>query len=170
MSGPFPDDSAERKTYPVYSGVFQYFPAALARVARHSFIGNAKHNPGQPLHHARGKSDDHLDAAGRHLIEGDLVGAAWRILAALQLQCEAEGAPLAPGAIPPPPQIVPHAVAAAFLRDRAEQDDDLPGHPFQDTDALTGHVTAPIGAQSGGVVDVTKGAYVPNPINQADEE
>lgn len=98
MSGPFPEDSAERKTYPVFSGCFQYFPAALAKVAHHSFIGNEKHNPGQPLHHARGKSDDHLDAAGRHLIEGDLVGAAWRILAALQLQCEAEGAPLAPGA------------------------------------------------------------------------
>lgn len=98
MTGPFPEDSAERKTYPVYSGVLQYFPAALAKVARHSYDGNAKHNPGQPLHHARGKSDDHLDAASRHLIEGDLTGAAWRILAALQLQCEAEGAPMAPGA------------------------------------------------------------------------
>jgi len=98
VNGPFPEDSAERKTYPIYSGCFQYFPAALAKVAHHSYLGNEKHNPGQPLHHARGKSDDHLDAAGRHLIEGDLAGAAWRILAALQLQCEAEGAPMAPGA------------------------------------------------------------------------
>lgn len=96
MTGPFPEDSAERKTYPVYSGVLQYFPAALARVSHHSYAGNEKHNPGQPLHWARGKSDDHLDAAARHLIEGDLTGAAWRILAALQLQCEAEGAPMAP--------------------------------------------------------------------------
>lgn len=101
MTGPFPEDSAERKTYPVHSGVMRYFPAALAKVAHHSYLGNEKHNPGEPLHWARGKSDDHLDAAGRHLIEGDLAGAAWRILAALQLQCEAEGAPMAPGAVDP---------------------------------------------------------------------
>lgn len=98
MTGPFPEDSAERKTYPVHGGVMRYFPAALAKVAHHSYLGNEKHNPGQPLHWARGKSDDHLDAAGRHLIEGDLAGAAWRILAALQLECEAQGAPMAPGA------------------------------------------------------------------------
>lgn len=104
MNGPLPEDSAERKTYPLYSGVLAYFPAALARVAHHSFEGNQKHNPGQPLHWARGKSDDHKDAAARHLLEGDLTGAAWRILAALQLECEAQGAPMAPGArefVPP---------------------------------------------------------------------
>ena len=121
MSGPFPDDSAERKAYPIYSGVLQYFPAALAKVAYHSFIGNRKHNPGEPLHWARGKSDDHLDAAARHLTEGDLVGAAWRVLAALQLQCEAEGAPIARNARAP--QIVPHVVAEAWLRDRTDDDE-----------------------------------------------
>lgn len=93
-----PHDSAERKTYPLMSGLFDYFPSALIRVARHSHEGNQKHNPGQPTHWARGKSDDHLDAAMRHLVERDLVGAAWRVLAALQLQEEAEGAPIAPGA------------------------------------------------------------------------
>lgn len=98
MSGALPGDSAERKTYPLYSGLMQYFPAALAKVAHHSYLGNEKHNPGQPLHHARGKSDDHLDAAARHLLEGDLAGLAWRALAALQLECEAGGAPVAPGA------------------------------------------------------------------------
>lgn len=90
MSGPFPEDSAARKTYPLYSGVLQYFPDALAAVAHHSYRGNEKHNPGQPLHWDRGKSDDHLDAAARHLVEGDLVGLAWRALAALQLRREAE--------------------------------------------------------------------------------
>ena len=94
----FPDDSAERKTFPLYSGVLQYFPSALAKLARHSYVSNEKHNPGEPIHWARGKSDDHLDAAARHLIEGDLAGLAWRALAALQLQCEADGAPVAPGA------------------------------------------------------------------------
>lgn len=98
MSGPFPEDSAARKTYPLYSGVLQYFPAALAAVAHHSYLGNEKHNPGQPLHWARGKSDDHLDAAARHLAEGDLVGLAWRALAALQLDCETKGASVSPGA------------------------------------------------------------------------
>ena len=68
----------------------------------------------------------------------------------------------------PPAGVVDHAVAAAFLRDRAERDDDLPAHPFQDQDALTGHVTAPIGAQSGGVVDTTRSAYVPNPPSNED--
>lgn len=94
MSGPFPEDSAARKTYPLYSGVLQYFPDALAAVAHHSYRGNEKHNPGQPLHWARNKSDDHLDAAARHLVEGDLVGLAWRALAALQLKCEADSAKL----------------------------------------------------------------------------
>lgn len=94
----FPEDSAERKTYPVYSGLLQYFPSALAKVANHSFKGNEKHNPGQPLHHDRAKSDDEADALCRHLMEGDYVGMAWRALALLQKQCEANGAPVAPGA------------------------------------------------------------------------
>jgi len=98
VNGPLPQNSAERKTYPLYSGVLRYFPAALATVAHHSYLGNEKHNPGQELHWARGKSDDHLDAAARHLLEGDLPGAAWRILAALQLEEEGRGAPVAPGA------------------------------------------------------------------------
>lgn len=102
MSGPFPEDSAARKTYPLYSGVLQYFPDALAAVAHHSYRGNEKHNPGQPLHWARDKSDDHLDAAARHLTEGDLVGLAWRALAALQLQQEAKKGCQAPRVVKGP--------------------------------------------------------------------
>src|ERR1700722_11536324 len=48
-----PTDSNERKTYPVLSGCVKYFPAALAGVAKISKLGNDKHNPGEPLHHAR---------------------------------------------------------------------------------------------------------------------
>lgn len=110
MSGPLPEDSAERKTYPLYSGLLAYFPAALAAVAHHSYLGNEKHNPGQPTHWARGKSDDHMDCAARHLMEGDLVGAAWRILAALQLECEAQGAPVPPGVRYADPGILPVAM------------------------------------------------------------
>lgn len=122
MNGPLPEDSAERKTYPMHSGLLAYFPAALAEVAHHSYLGNEKHNPGQALHWARGKSDDHEDAAARHLTEGDLVGAAWRILAALQLRCEANGAPMAPGARVVRP--VPLPEPAEVLRERLDATDD----------------------------------------------
>lgn len=64
-----PTDSAERKGYPLFSGCLAYFPAALAGVARHSKAGNDKHNPGEPLHHARGKSMDHEDCILRHLMD-----------------------------------------------------------------------------------------------------
>lgn len=101
MSGLFPDDSEARKTYPVYSGLLAYFPAALAAIAHHSYVGNAKHNPGEPLHWNRAKSSDEADALLRHLMEGDYVGMAWRALALLQKHLEAEGAPLAPGAVAP---------------------------------------------------------------------
>jgi hypothetical protein len=100
----FPEDSAERKTFPIYSGLLQYFPSALAAVANHSYKGNEKHNPGQPLHHDRAKSGDEPDALVRHLMEGDLVGMAWRALAMLQKKLEADGAPVAPGARNVPPK------------------------------------------------------------------
>lgn len=104
-----PVDSESRKGVPITTGVFDYFPAALAYVARVSKAGNDKHNPGEPLHWARGKSMDQADAIGRHLIDrggfdpdtglrhsGEL---AWRALALLQLELEEAGeAPLARGA------------------------------------------------------------------------
>lgn len=98
VGNPLPDDDKERKEFPLYSGLFAYFPSALAAVSHRSFEGNEKHNPGQPLHWARGKSKDHKDAALRHLLEDDLVGAAWRILAALQIKLEDGGHKKAPGA------------------------------------------------------------------------
>lgn len=64
-----PTDSAARKEVPLNDGCLKYFPAALAGVARTSKLGNDKHNPGQPLHHARGKSMDHADCILRHLVD-----------------------------------------------------------------------------------------------------
>ena len=104
-----PTDSAGRKATPLASGVLDYFPAALAEVARVSKAGNDKHNPGQPLHHARGKSTDHADSLLRHLVDrgtrdaetGQLHSAevAWRALALLQQELEDMGvAPLPRGA------------------------------------------------------------------------
>lgn len=85
--------SEERKKYPMASGLLDYFPDALAYVAHVSWKGNDKHNPGQPLHWARGKSMDHPDCIVRHLVErGEVDDAgiehagslAWRALAELQ--------------------------------------------------------------------------------------
>lgn len=90
-----PTDSAGRKAQPIATGVLDYFPLALAAVARLSKIGNDKHNPGEPLNWSRGKSTDHADCILRHMIDrgtidpdsGELheVGVAWRALAQLQL-------------------------------------------------------------------------------------
>jgi len=73
----------------------QYFPLAIAAVARLSQIGNDKHNPGEPLHWARDKSTDHGDCIVRHQLDFDqidsdtgeyhAVAVAWRALAQLQL-------------------------------------------------------------------------------------
>lgn len=88
-------NSTERKGEPLHSGVLMYFPDALAAVARLSKAGNDKHNPGQPLHWARGKSMDHMDCEARHSLtlevidpetgEMEAVAMVWRGLAQLQL-------------------------------------------------------------------------------------
>lgn len=100
-----PTDAKERKATPIVSGVLDYFPLAVAEVARVSFAGNEQHNPGEPLHWDRNKSTDHADCLGRHLLERgqiDIDGkrhtakAAWRVLAMLQLELEAAKAKDAP--------------------------------------------------------------------------
>jgi hypothetical protein len=71
----------------------------LAEVARISKTGNDQHNPGQPLHWARGKSLDHADCIARHLIQRGTLDSdgmrhsakvAWRALALLQEELEKE--------------------------------------------------------------------------------
>jgi hypothetical protein len=94
-----PHTAEERKKYPVASGLMDYFPDALLAVAHLSFIANEQHNPGQPLHWARGKSMDDADAMLRHFLERgsrDTDGirhstkVAWRSLATLQKEIEAD--------------------------------------------------------------------------------
>lgn len=77
MKRTLPTDSAERKNYPLMRGCLRYFPAALAGVARISKLGNDKHNPGEELHHARGKSMDHGDCILRHLHDAEELIAAF---------------------------------------------------------------------------------------------
>lgn len=101
----FPEDDATRRRFPMADGLLDYFPNALAAVAEVSKIGNDKHNPGEPMHHARGKSMDHRNKIMRHLCDAggkDSGGVrhsayvAWRALALLQEELEREeGAPMA---------------------------------------------------------------------------
>jgi len=102
-----PVDPGARKDIPLARGMLDYFPAALAEVAKLSRVGNEKHNPGEDLHWARGKSTDHADCIMRHLTERGTIDSdglshsvkvAWRALALLQEELEAAGAPLARGA------------------------------------------------------------------------
>lgn len=90
--------SEERKKYPMARGLLDYFPDALAEVSKVSYLGNEKHNPGEEMYHARGKSMDHADCIVRHLIgrggfDGDIresAALAWRALALLQEELEKE--------------------------------------------------------------------------------
>lgn len=103
-----PTDAAERKGIPIATGVLDYFPAALAEIAKVSKVGNDQHNPGEPLHWARGKSTDQDDTIIRHFLERGTIDPcdgqrhtaklAWRVLALLQLELEDAGAPIARGA------------------------------------------------------------------------
>lgn len=102
-----PSTAKDREQFPMAEGLLYYFPAALAEVAKVSKIGNDQHNPGEPMHWARGKSTNHADKIMRHLMEaGDLdsdgtrhsAKVAWRALALLQEELEQAGAPLAKNA------------------------------------------------------------------------
>jgi hypothetical protein len=95
------DDPEERKNLPITEGVLDYFPLAIAEVARVSKAGNDQHNPGTPLHWSHGKSTDHANCVGRHLVdrfERDTDGTrhaakmAWRSLAFLEMLMRAERA------------------------------------------------------------------------------
>ena len=102
-----PTDSKARKAIPLCTGVLDYFPAALAEVAKVSVAGNNQHNPGQELHWSRNKSSDFADTIARHLLERGGVDTdgirhsaklAWRALAMLQHELEQAGlAPLSRG-------------------------------------------------------------------------
>lgn len=94
-----PSGSSERKALPLTTGVLDYFPSALAEVAKISVVGNKQHHPDKPLHWARGVSVDHADCIVRHLLQRGTFDSdgmrhsaklAWRALALLQEELEAE--------------------------------------------------------------------------------
>lgn len=128
-----PTDAAARKAAPLAEGLLWYFPNALMAVAEVSRVGNEQHSPGQPMHHARGKSSDHADCILRHLIDAGAFDSdglrhsakvAWRALALLQEEIERdEGVPLPRNARPAAavaqalPTVMSHEKAAAMQRD-----------------------------------------------------
>lgn len=96
-TGTLPSTAADRKATPMATGLLDYFPLALAAVARCSAKGNEQHHPGTPLHWDREKSTDHADCLIRHMVDRDKMDtdgewhatkAAWRALAFLQVFLE----------------------------------------------------------------------------------
>jgi hypothetical protein len=86
-----------RKNTPIARGVLDYFPLAIAEVARVSKAATDQHHPDKPMHWDRSKSTDHADCIVRHLIDrGKLdtdgqrhsAKVAWRALALLQEELE----------------------------------------------------------------------------------
>ena len=108
-----PTEASLRKGIPIYRGVLKYFPDALCAVAECSAAGNAQHHNSKPLHWDKSKSSDEGDALVRHLLEAGTVDTdgirhsakvAWRALALLQRELDAEGAPHTT----PPVTVPPH--------------------------------------------------------------
>lgn len=63
--------SEQRKQHPMAEGLMDYFPDSLAVISHVSWVGNEKHNPGEPLHWARGKSTDQANCIVRHMATRD---------------------------------------------------------------------------------------------------
>jgi hypothetical protein len=95
-----PTDAKARKGIPIATGVLDYFPKALAEVARVSLKGNEQHHAGEPLHWDKSKSTDEADALIRHFMERGKIDTdgmrhsaktAWRALALLERELDSEG-------------------------------------------------------------------------------
>ncbi len=114
-----PDDDQARKALPIFKMICRYFPKALREVTRVCVANNVRYSPErapEDIRWARGKSTDQLGSAFRHMLESAVDGkvfekctvdvrgttgndevyvlaqAAWRLLAALELQIEAHDA------------------------------------------------------------------------------
>ena len=84
-----PTDAKERKAIPVYTGFINYFPKAIAAVAKVSLVGGIQHGQtAETLHWDRSKSGDELDAMMRHILDGDWEQVAWRAMANLEKKLE----------------------------------------------------------------------------------
>lgn len=116
-----PHIDQERKNLPIFKLITGYFPKALREVTRVAVANNVRYNPDRKpadINWARGKSNDQLASLFRHILESAVDGAvfeelppevlaacgpgfdriyvlaeaAWRALAALELQIEEQEA------------------------------------------------------------------------------
>ena len=88
-SSGLPTDAKERKAIPVYTGFINYFPKAIAAVAKLSLEGGIQHGQtAETLHWNRDLSGDELDAMMRHVLDGDWEQVAWRAMANLEKKLE----------------------------------------------------------------------------------
>jgi len=90
----------ERGKFQLWTFLTGYFPDAFLAVVQVAVMGNEQHNPGEPLHWARHKSTDQMNAAFRHMwdhafgaqMDADgcyhLAKAIWRLSAELQIVIE----------------------------------------------------------------------------------
>ena len=135
-----PKDYQARKALPMYDFLTGYFPDAIVEIVKVAVAGNVQHNPGEPLHWAREKSTDQMNTAMRHIFDhgmgnvydqeppeilaaigGEstmhLAKAAWRLMAQIQLICEArqQGSnPVPVAAVPGAPAQQPEQIPAAL--------------------------------------------------------
>jgi hypothetical protein len=119
-----PRDDKQRKMLPIFKMITGYFPKALREVTRVCVANNVRYNPDrkpQDINWARGKSTDQLGSLFRHILEAQeglvfeelppevqaacgegfdkvyvLAEAAWRALAALELEIEKQEAMAVP--------------------------------------------------------------------------
>ena len=91
-----PTDASARKGLPIGTAVLDYFPDALAEIAKVSLAGQKQHNT---KGWDRSKSNDEADALVRHFLERGRIDSdglrhsaklAWRALALLQKEIEQE--------------------------------------------------------------------------------
>lgn len=92
-----PDDAQARLEYPMADGLLDYFPNALAEVARLSHLATQQHHPEKGMHWDRSKSLDHRNKIMRHLVDTHTVDdkgidhwamVCWRALAGYQTYLE----------------------------------------------------------------------------------
>ncbi len=90
-----PTDPSARKSLPIGTAVLDYFPLALAEIAKVSLAGQKQHGT---TGWDKSKSADHADALVRHFLERGTLDSdrlrhsakmAWRGLALLEEECRA---------------------------------------------------------------------------------
>lgn len=123
-----PRNDQERKNLPIFKMICGYFPKALREVTRVAVANNVRYNPDRKpadINWARGKSTDQMGSLFRHMLESAVDGlvyedlppevqsacgpgfervyvlaeAAWRALAALELQIEEQEAKVPMGTL-----------------------------------------------------------------------